>query len=135
LPEYSAVAWECRFALQCRQWQAFKAGTDVVRERYDVMAASDATGGFAVTSGRYADGGIRLRKHVGNQVRFQENRRCLILVDLRNILKKSALVAGTLAPVQESFWREVDHDVFPPTEVATKLASHEPFLQRVTADR
>lgn len=39
--------------VQCKQWRAFKVGVDVVRELYGVMAATGATGGFVVTSGRF----------------------------------------------------------------------------------
>jgi restriction system protein len=40
--------------VQCKQWRAFKVGVDVVRELYGVMAATGATGGFVVTSGRFS---------------------------------------------------------------------------------
>ena len=42
-----------KFLVQCKQWRAFKVGVDVVRELYGVMAATGATGGFVVTSGRF----------------------------------------------------------------------------------
>ena len=42
-----------KFLVQCKQWRAYKVGVDVVRELYGVMAASGATGGFVVTSGRF----------------------------------------------------------------------------------
>jgi restriction system protein len=42
-----------RFLVQCKQWRAFSVGVEVVRELYGVMAASGATGGFVVTSGRF----------------------------------------------------------------------------------
>lgn len=44
-----------KFFVQCKQWRALKVGVDVVRELYGVMAASGATGGFVVTSGRFTD--------------------------------------------------------------------------------
>ena len=44
-----------KFLVQCKQWKAFKVGVDVVCELYGVMAARGATGGFAVTSGRFTD--------------------------------------------------------------------------------
>ncbi|CAN7723950.1 restriction endonuclease [Variovorax sp. LjRoot290] len=42
-----------KFLVQCKQWKAFKVGVQVVRELYGVMAAEDAVGGMAVTSGRF----------------------------------------------------------------------------------
>lgn len=42
-----------KFLVQCKQWKAYKVGVVVVRELYGVMAASGATGGFVVTSGRF----------------------------------------------------------------------------------
>lgn len=42
-----------KFLVQCKQWRALKVGVDVVRELYGVMAASGATGGFVVSSGRF----------------------------------------------------------------------------------
>ena len=47
-----------KFLVQCKQWRAFKVGVDVVRELYGVMAASGATGGFVVTSGRFTEDAI-----------------------------------------------------------------------------
>ena len=44
-----------KFLVQCKQWRAFKVGVGVVRELYGVMAATGATGGFVVTSGRFTD--------------------------------------------------------------------------------
>ena len=44
-----------KFLVQCKQWRAFKVGVGVVRELYGVMAATAATGGFVVTSGRFTD--------------------------------------------------------------------------------
>ena len=44
-----------KFLVQCKQWRAYKVGVDVVRELYGVMAATGATGGFVVTSGRFTD--------------------------------------------------------------------------------
>lgn len=44
-----------KFLVQCKQWRALKVGVDVVRELYGVMAASGASGGFVVTSGRFTD--------------------------------------------------------------------------------
>ena len=44
-----------KFLVQCKQWRAFKVGVDVVRELYGVMAATGATGGFVVTSGRFTE--------------------------------------------------------------------------------
>lgn len=41
------------FLVQCKQWKAFKVGVQVVRELYGVMAATGATGGWVVTSGRF----------------------------------------------------------------------------------
>ena len=51
-----------KFLVQCKQWRAFKVGVDVVRELYGVMAARGAAGGFVVTSGRFTDGGDRVRQ-------------------------------------------------------------------------
>lgn len=42
-----------KFLVQCKQWKAYKVGVDVVRALFGVMAASGATGGFVVTSGRF----------------------------------------------------------------------------------
>ena len=47
-----------KFLVQCKQWRAFKVGVDVVRALYGAMAAKGATGGFVVTSGRFADEAI-----------------------------------------------------------------------------
>ncbi len=47
-----------KFLVQCKQWRAFKVGVDVVRELYGVMAATGATGGFVVTSGRFSEDAI-----------------------------------------------------------------------------
>ena len=47
-----------KFLVQCKQWRALKVGVDVVRELYGVMAASGATGGFVVTSGRFTEDAI-----------------------------------------------------------------------------
>lgn len=47
-----------KFLVQCKQWRAFKVGVDVVRELYGVMAATGATGGFVVTSGRFTDDAV-----------------------------------------------------------------------------
>lgn len=44
-----------KFLVQCKQWKALKVGVDVVRELYGVMAATGATGGFVVTSGRFTE--------------------------------------------------------------------------------
>ncbi|HEX9392498.1 MAG TPA: restriction endonuclease [Usitatibacteraceae bacterium] len=44
-----------KFLVQCKQWKAYRVGVDVVRELYGVMAASGATGGFVVTSGRFTE--------------------------------------------------------------------------------
>lgn len=44
-----------KYLVQCKQWRAYKVGVDVVRELYGVMAATGATGGFVVTSGRFTD--------------------------------------------------------------------------------
>lgn len=44
-----------KFLVQCKQWQAFKVGVQVVRELYGVMAAKGAAGGFVVTSGRFTE--------------------------------------------------------------------------------
>lgn len=44
-----------KFLVQCKQWKAYKVGVDVVRELYGVMAATEAVGGFVVTSGRFTD--------------------------------------------------------------------------------
>ncbi|MEJ8849353.1 restriction endonuclease [Variovorax rhizosphaerae] len=42
-----------KYLVQCKQWRAFKVSVPVVRELYGVMAASGASGGFVVTSGRF----------------------------------------------------------------------------------
>ncbi len=42
-----------KFLVQCKHWRAFNVGVDVVRELYGVMAASGATGGYVVTSGKF----------------------------------------------------------------------------------
>lgn len=42
-----------RTLVQCKQWRAYKVGVDVVRELYGVMAASGASAGIVVTSGRF----------------------------------------------------------------------------------
>jgi len=44
-----------KFLVQCKQWRAQRVGVIVVRELYGVMAASGATGGFVVTSGRFTE--------------------------------------------------------------------------------
>lgn len=44
-----------KYLVQCKQWRAFRVGVEVVRELYGVMAATGATGGFVVTSGRFTD--------------------------------------------------------------------------------
>ena len=43
-----------KFLVQCKHWKAYRVGVEVVRELYGVMAASGATGGFVVTSGRFS---------------------------------------------------------------------------------
>jgi restriction system protein len=48
-----------KFLVQCKQWRAYKVGVDVVRELYGAMAATGATGGFVVTSGRFTDEAAR----------------------------------------------------------------------------
>jgi len=47
-----------KFLVQCKQWKAFKVGVEVVRELYGLMAATGATGGFVVTSGRFTQPAI-----------------------------------------------------------------------------
>ena len=42
-----------KFLVQCKHWRAYKVGVAVVRELFGVMAATGATGGFVVTSGRF----------------------------------------------------------------------------------
>lgn len=42
------------FLVQCKHWRAQRVGVEIVRELYGVMAAKGATGGFAVTSGRFS---------------------------------------------------------------------------------
>ncbi len=44
-----------RTLVQCKQWRAYKVGVDVVRELYGVMAASGASAGIVVTSGRFTN--------------------------------------------------------------------------------
>ncbi len=44
-----------KYLVQCKQWRAFRVGVNVVRELYGVMAATGATGGFVVTSGRFTE--------------------------------------------------------------------------------
>ena len=41
------------FLVQCKHWKAYKAGVNVVRELFGVMAAEKAAGGFVVTSGSF----------------------------------------------------------------------------------
>jgi restriction system protein len=43
-----------RFLVQCKQWRAQSVSVLVVRELHAVMAAEDAVGGFAVTSGTFS---------------------------------------------------------------------------------
>ncbi len=42
-----------RYLVQCKQWRAYKVGARTVRELYGVMAASGASGGFVVTTGKF----------------------------------------------------------------------------------
>lgn len=48
-----------RFLVQCKQWRAVTVGVTVVRELYGVMAASGATGGYVVTSGRFTTDAVK----------------------------------------------------------------------------
>jgi restriction system protein len=64
------------YLVQCKQWRAFKVGSQPVREFYGVITARGASGGYFVTSGVYTEDaqefarglnielidGIRLRK-------------------------------------------------------------------------
>ena len=43
-----------KYFVQCKQWRAQTVGVPIVRELYGAMAAHGATGGFVVTSGRFA---------------------------------------------------------------------------------
>ncbi len=47
-----------KLLMQCKQWRALKVGVEVVRELDGVMAARGGTGGFVVTSGRFADDAV-----------------------------------------------------------------------------
>lgn len=44
-----------RFVVQCKQWKLWTVGVKPVRELAGVMTATDAAGGFFVTSGRYTE--------------------------------------------------------------------------------
>lgn len=44
-----------KFLVQCKQWRAFSVGVQPVRELYGLMAATGATGGFVVSSGRFTE--------------------------------------------------------------------------------
>lgn len=44
-----------KFLVQCKQWRAYSVGVAVIRELYGVMAATGASGGFVVTSGRFTE--------------------------------------------------------------------------------
>ena len=44
-----------KFNVQCKQWKAQKVGVEIVREHFGVMAATGATGGFVVSSGRFSE--------------------------------------------------------------------------------
>ena len=67
-----------KFLVQCKQWKAYKVGVDVVRELYGVMAATGATGGFVVTSGRFADDASRFAS--GRNVRLIDGPKLFALI-------------------------------------------------------
>jgi restriction system protein len=41
--------------VQCKQWRAYKVAVEIVRERYGLMSAHGAAGGFVVTSGTFTE--------------------------------------------------------------------------------
>lgn len=85
-----------KFFVQCKRWRALKVGVDVVRELYGVMAASGATGGFVVTSGRFTDDAISFAS--GRNVKLVDGR---TLVGLIRQTRGSARQPGrrTNAPI------------------------------------
>ena len=81
-----------KFLVQCKQWRAFKVGVDVVRELYGVMAARGATGGFAVTSGRFTDDASRFA--IGRNIRLVDGPKLHGLIQQARASSKN----GTSAP-------------------------------------
>lgn len=45
--------------VQCKQWRAYKVGVKAVRELYGVMAATGASHGYVVISGRFTEDAVR----------------------------------------------------------------------------
>lgn len=82
-----------KFLVQCKQWRAYRVGVDVVRELFGVMAATGATGGFVVTSGRFTE----------EATRFADGRN-VTLVDGRalNKLIRQAMARDVLRPASTS---------------------------------
>jgi restriction system protein len=63
------------YLVQCKQWRAFKVGSQPVREFYGVITARGASGGYFVTSGVYTDDaqgfaqGLNIELIDGNRLR------------------------------------------------------------------
>lgn len=51
-----------KYLIQCKHWQAYKVGVNVVRELLGVMVGVGATGGFVVTSGEFTKDAIDFAK-------------------------------------------------------------------------
>lgn len=90
-----------KFLVQCKQWRAFKVGVGIVRELYGVMAATGATGGFVVTSGRFTDEAVSFAS--GRNVTLIDGPKLhALLRQARAAVDRSSSPAATVATVQPS---------------------------------
>ena len=80
-----------KFLVQCKQWKAYKVGVDVVRELYGVMAATGATGGFVVTSGRFTVDANKFA--AGRNVRLIDGPKLFALIKQAKQAKQSTKMA------------------------------------------
>jgi restriction system protein len=72
-----------KYFVQCKQWKANKVGVQIVRELYGVIASTDVSGGFVVTSGVFTKEARKFAS--GISIELIDGKELLRIIDLNEI--------------------------------------------------